>query len=115
MERRPFLQRSCDHLCPPSGLVFGNGSLVSSLNGPLAEEELPEDEPTATDYAIGKKVIYVAFAWSKAELAYQTTLSIAAKHNLGFFDVSSKDEEVWLPAAGRLMLAHQRRSPGLLK
>jgi hypothetical protein len=85
------------------------------LNGPLAEEELPEVEATAADYAIGEKMIYIAFAWSKAELAYQTTLSTAAKHNLGFFNVSSTDEEVWLPDAGRLVLAHQRRTTGLLK
>jgi hypothetical protein len=85
------------------------------LNGPLAEEELPEDEATAADYAIGEKTIYIAFAWSKAEVAYQTTLSIAAKHNLGFFNVNSTDEEVWLPTAGRLILAHQRRATGLFK
>jgi hypothetical protein len=50
----------------------------------------------------------MSFAWSKAELAYQTTLDLAAKHDLGFFNVSSPGEEVWLPAEGRLILAHQR-------
>jgi hypothetical protein len=78
------------------------------LNGAFAEKELPEDEATAADYSIGKQMIYMSFAWSKAELAYQTTLDLAAKHDLGFFNVSSPGEEVWLPAEGRLILAHQR-------
>jgi hypothetical protein len=60
------------------------------------------------DYSIGRQMIYTAFAWSKAELAYQTTLDLAAKHDLGFFNVSSQDEEVWLPTEGRLILVHQR-------
>jgi len=85
------------------------------LNGAFAEKELPEDETSAADYSIGKQIIYVAFAWSRAELAYQTTLDLAAKHNLGFFNVSSADEEVWLPAAERLMLAHQRGTTTLFK
>jgi hypothetical protein len=42
-------------------------------------------------------------------------LDLAAKHDLGFFNVSSADEEVWLPAAGRLTLAHQGGTTSLLK
>jgi hypothetical protein len=56
--------------------------LFPPLNGDFAEEELPEDEATAADYSIGTQMIYIAFAWSKAELAYQTTLDLAAKHDL---------------------------------
>jgi hypothetical protein len=78
------------------------------LNGIFAEDELPEDEATAADYSIGRQMIYITFAWSKAELAYQTTSEFAAKHGLGLFNVSSQDEEVWLPAEGRLISAHQR-------
>src|SRR5271156_97515 len=85
------------------------------LNGVFAEEELPEDESTTADYSIGKETIYIAFAWSKAELAYQTTLDLAANHDLGFFNISSQDEEVWLPAEGRLILAHQRGTTSYLK
>ena len=82
------------------------------LNGVFAEDELPEDEAAAADYSIRRQMIYICFAWSKAELAYQTTLEFAAKHGLGFFNVSSKDEEVWLPAEGRLIPAHQRGTKG---
>ena len=82
--------------------------LFPPLNGVFAQKELPEDEATAADYSIGTQMIYIAFAWSKAELAYQTTLDLTAKHGLGFFNISSQDEEVWLPAGGRLIPAHQR-------
>jgi hypothetical protein len=85
------------------------------LNGAFAEEELPEDEASAADYSIGAQMIYIAFAWSNAESAYQTTLDLAAKHDLGFFNISSQDEEVWLPAKGRLILAHQRGTTSWLK
>ena len=76
------------------------------LNGPLSSDELPDDEASATDYSIGKSIIYCAFAWSKAELAYTTAFQLAEKHGVGFFNVSSSKSEVWLPASGRLRLAH---------
>jgi hypothetical protein len=85
------------------------------LNGPLSEEELPEDEASATDYSIGRNVIYAAFAWSKVESAYQIVFDLAEKHNVGFFNVSSGDEEVWLPQndSGKLVLVHQKAKPTL--
>lgn len=78
------------------------------LNGPLSKDDLPEDEATATDYSVGESVIYCAFAWSKAEVAYDTVFDLAQKHGVGFFDVSSGNEEVWLPSKGRLTLAHSK-------
>ena len=68
------------------------------LNGPLSQDDLPEDEASATDYSVGKSVIYCAFAWSKAELAYETVFELAQEHGVGFFNVSSGNEEVWLPS-----------------
>jgi hypothetical protein len=83
------------------------------LNGVFAEEELPADEASASDYSVGKEMIYIAFAWSKADLAYKTTFELAAKHGLGFFNVSSGEQEVWLPGAGALVLAHRKGPPSL--
>jgi len=80
------------------------------MNGPMAKEELPKDEASATDYSIGRKVIYAAFAWSKTEAAYKTVFDLAARHQVGFFNVSSGDQEVWLPKDGKLVLAHQKAS-----
>lgn len=83
------------------------------LNGALAKEELPEDEATATDYSIGKEIIYAGFRWSKAAEAYEAVFNLAKVHGLGFFNVSSSGAEVWLPADGGLLLAHQKK-PSLL-
>ena len=78
------------------------------LNGPLSQDDLPEDEASATDYSVGKSVIYCAFAWSKAEPAYDTVFKLAQKHGVGFFNVSSGNEEVWLPSKEKLSLAHSK-------
>ena len=78
------------------------------LNGPLSKDDLPEDEASPTDYSVGKSAIYCAFASSKAKLAYDISFKLAQKHGVGFFDVSSGNEEVWLPSNGRLRLAHSR-------
>ncbi|HTF71722.1 MAG TPA: hypothetical protein VK638_54555 [Edaphobacter sp.] len=84
------------------------------LNGVTAEDELPEDEASATDYSIGQQIIYAAFAWSKAANAYDTVFNLSAKHGVGFFDVSSSEEEVWLPeSSSRLFLAHQKKPASL--
>ncbi len=85
------------------------------LNGVLAEEELPEDEASATDYSIGSQIVYAAFAWSKVDEAYKTVFELAAKHQVGFFNVSSDDEEVWLPNESGLTMAHARARPSFLK
>jgi hypothetical protein len=79
-----------------------------AMNGPFSSEEFPEDDSTVTDYSVGKEAIYAAFAWSKAEAAYEQVFSLAAKHQLGFFDASSETAEVWLPDGnGGLKLSHQ--------
>jgi hypothetical protein len=78
------------------------------LNGPLSKDDLPEDEASATDYSVGKSVIYCAFASSKGKPAYDTVFKLAQKHAVGFFDVSSGNEEVWLPSSGRLKITHSK-------
>lgn len=78
-----------------------------AMNGPFASDELPEDESSLADYSVGRQIIYAGFAWSKAEEAFETTVRLAAKHGLGFFDVSSEKAEAWLPdGKGGLALAH---------
>lgn len=79
-----------------------------AMNGPFAPAEDPEDEASLTDYSIGTKVIYAAFAWSKAEEAYSTAKELAAKHGVGFFETSGPTGRVWLPdGRGGLLLAHE--------
>jgi hypothetical protein len=80
-----------------------------SMNGPLAPQPLPEDDPRLTDYSVGREIIYAAFAWSVAEDAYKTMFTLAAKHNVGFFNVSSDKGEVWRPnGKGGLELESRR-------
>ncbi len=68
------------------------------MNGPLASTD--PDDPKVTDYSLGSSVIYGAFAWSEAEAAYKHVKELAAQHNVGFFDVSGKDNDIWWPVQG---------------
>lgn len=65
------------------------------MNGPFASNDC--DNPRVTDYSIGRTVIYAAFAWSEAEPAYEAVRRLAAKHSVGFFDVSGEEGEIRLP------------------
>lgn len=72
------------------------------MNGEYAPapELLDEEEGLEsymTDYSIGREVIYAAFSWSVAEEAYELMRSLAQKHKVGFFDVSSDDGDIILP------------------
>ncbi|MFK3737564.1 hypothetical protein [Massilia sp. TN1-12] len=72
---------------------------------PPASDETPE---TGTDYTIGSALIYMTFNdWDKIDEAHGAVFELAAKHALGFFDVSSDLAEAWLPdRKGGLRLAH---------
>ena len=66
-----------------------------------------EDDGPGTDYTIGKAVIYMTFEWDNVDAAHEAVFQLAAKHSLGFFDVSSDLAETWLPdAKGGLYIAH---------
>ena len=76
------------------------------MNGAYAKEDV--DDPCVTDYSLGETLIYSAFAWSKAEEAFKTTIRLAEKHQVGFYHVSSAKGEVYFPdLGGRLVLAFE--------
>jgi hypothetical protein len=80
-----------------------------AMNGPYASDDV--DDPKVSDYSIGKSAIYVAFAWSQAEAAYQAMFSLAKKHKVGFFDVSADDGQVWATdPSGEYMCIHDGSS-----
>jgi hypothetical protein len=83
-------------------------------NGPYASASDAQEENLMTaDYSVGREVIYVAFAWSKAQQAYDLVRSLAAQAGVGFFDVSSSQGEVWLPdGSGTLHLHHRDENAG---
>ncbi|HEU4851573.1 MAG TPA: hypothetical protein VFT37_05400 [Telluria sp.] len=66
------------------------------------------DEAVGTEYTIGPALIYLSFHdWDSIDRAHETVFRLAAKHGLGFFDVSSDLAEVWLPDnKGGLRIAH---------
>ena len=70
-------------------------STFPAMNGPYAIDDL--DNELVTDYCIGKDVIYVTFAWSTAEKAYEVMKRVAEKHQVGFFDASATDGDILLP------------------
>jgi len=71
------------------------------MNGPLRSDDF--DDAHLSDYAIGRHVIYTAFAWSLVEEAHVTTRELAAKHGVGFFDASG-DGSIFIPENGDLVL-----------
>jgi hypothetical protein len=75
---------------------------------PSQAEGGPSEGESGTDYTIGQSLIYMSFFdWDKIDQAHETVFQLAAKHSLGFFDVSSDLAEVWLPdKKGGLRIAH---------
>lgn len=73
---------------------------------PPAPEDAADD--TGTEYTIGRDLVYMSFLdWDKVDRAHEAVFSLAAKHRLGFFDVSSDLAETWLPDnKGGLRIAH---------
>ncbi len=72
------------------------------MNGDYAPDAdlFDHDEHLAihtTDYSIGREMIYAAFAWPVAEEAYAQVRSLAQKHHVGFYDVSSPEGEILFP------------------
>src|SRR5690606_38753441 len=62
------------------------------------------EEINESQYSIGTNIIYVSFAWSIAENAYNTMFELAEKHGVGFFDVSSDNGNIFYPENGKLKL-----------
>lgn len=76
------------------------------MNGSYARWKDDPDNPRFSDYGVRRSFIYVGFAWSIADEAYEACYRLAATHGIGFFDVSSDDSGVWFPAGdGELVRA----------
>ncbi|HKD60562.1 MAG TPA: hypothetical protein VKB47_08880 [Terracidiphilus sp.] len=84
------------------------------MHGRYSEEPSQGDVVSSSDYAIGADFIYASFAWSNSEVAYMTVARLAEKHQLGLFNANSSGEEVWVPAEGGLVLAHDKGHPTLI-
>lgn len=62
---------------------------------------------------VSVKVIYAGFNWSQAKTAYQKTIKLAAKYEVGFFDASGTCE-IWIPdgSGGLKLLKESESKPG---
>jgi len=83
-------------------------SVFPDMNGPngVADDHPSHDSGHVTDYTCARDAIYVGFSWNVAEEAYDHTLTYAAIHKVGFFDVSTPDGAVWLPSASGYRVVH---------
>ena len=109
--RRARRADGLDYNEPPNATLALQGwfqeliAIFPPMNGRLSSADSADDDWTA-DYSIARDMIVVAFPWSKAEAAYESTRRLAGKHGVGFFDASG-DGGAWFPAAGEaLELAH---------
>jgi hypothetical protein len=77
-----------------------------SFNASVQEDT--DERHWITEYVIAKDLIYAAFRWDKASVAYESVRSLAARHTVGFFDASGDHGAVWFPSAnGALDLVHE--------
>lgn len=68
---------------------------LPAMNGPFRASSA--EDANVTDYCIGRHVIYAAFSWSVARLAYDECLRLAQECGVGFFDVSGPNGGQWRP------------------
>lgn len=82
--------------------------LFPAMNGPdaVSDDDPSSDTGFVTGYTCARTAIYLDFRWSVAKEAYDETLKCAAKHGLGFFDVSAEGGAVWLPELDGYRVAH---------
>jgi hypothetical protein len=75
---------------------------------PPLDDDQDEEAANGTEYIFNESLIYMSFGgWGNVDEAYETVFRLAAKHELGFFDVSSDLAETWLPdRKGGLRIAH---------
>ena len=83
--------------------------IFPAMNGPYSASFSANSESRLADYSIEKSAIYIGFSWSVAEEAHETVAMLAAKHGVGFFDVSSDKGAVYVPdESGNLSLLHEQ-------
>lgn len=83
-------------------------AFLAELSAEFPPAAADSDDETGTEYTISASLIYLSFLdWDKIDRAHEAVFSLAGKHGLGFFDVSSDLAEAWLPdKKGGLRIAH---------
>ncbi len=79
-----------------------------AMNGTLSTVGVSGDGVCQSDYSIGPSIVCIGFRWEQAERAHEHVLGLAAKHQVGFYDLSGARGDVWEPIGmGRLALVGQ--------
>jgi hypothetical protein len=65
------------------------------MNGPLRSANV--DDPSVTDYSVGRHLIYGAFASSVGAAAYQAAWALAQTHRVGIYNLSDDPNDIWIP------------------
>jgi hypothetical protein len=68
------------------------------MNDRSARTDDDPDNPRLSSYGVSRSLIYVGFAWSITTEAHEACYRLAAKHGVGFIDVSGDEGDVWFPA-----------------
>ena len=74
--------------------------MFPNMNTPEAEFHLQDDESVLADCTIGRQFVYAGFCVVESRRAAGEAERLAKLHEVGFFEVSSNSEGVWLPANG---------------
>jgi len=76
-------------------------NIFPAMSGPYANDE--DYNEYQTDYSIGRHFIYAAFDRSVAEKAFTSMLELGEKYDVGFFDVSSANMDIFFPDNGKFL------------
>jgi|CXWL01.1.fsa_nt_gi hypothetical protein len=96
-------------------LVLDPAAMTPSLRGWYADMtiDFPDHNAStdvdglgdaATGYSACPTAIYADFRWPKSESAFRRVTELAAKHRLGFYDVSGSKGQVWGPRGDQYVL-----------
>jgi hypothetical protein len=79
------------------------------MNGPFADENRDPVNSYLTDYCIGEDFIYLGFSWSLASEAYTKCIELTRKYELGFFNPSDDDGDLYYGYKGELFYMYSEK------
>ena len=73
-------------------------AIFPPMNGPHAARSTDNEASENTaDFTLANDIVYVAFRWPQAEIAYETCIRLAERHGVGFLDASGNEGAAWFP------------------
>ena len=78
------------------------------MNGPL---KVDSHSTKVSDYSCAPGLLYIASVYSEAQAVFEETRRLAAKHECGFFDVTSIRSTIWIPDGNLGLRKHPETRP----